>query len=166
MTLRRSLWSGTRASVQFYRHHSGDSPTVCEEGTRSYFTKQLQYLSDSGVQSVYLYIALDADTAAFIKYYGIGTGNFSSWLSFSDTFVSDNMDTFAEPKWDGSIYGYTPLSPNVYTADTRGPTVNSWLLDQVFDNLILKFDEPVTINASQIFISSGIFQRVVQCIPG
>jgi len=112
-------------------------------------------LSDSGVQSVYLYITLDADTAAFMKFYGIGTGNYSSWLSFTDTFVSDNMDTFAMPKWDGSIFGYSPLLPNVYTADTAAPTVSSWLLDRSLDTLILKFSEPVTINnASQIYISS------------
>ncbi len=111
-------------------------------------------LSDSGVQSVYLYITLDADTAAFMKFYGIASNNVSSWLSFSDTFVSDNMGTYAQPKWDGSIFGYTPLSPNSYTADIVAPGVSSWLLDRSNDFLVIKFNEPVTINnSSRIYIS-------------
>ena len=111
-------------------------------------------LSDSGMQSIYLYITLDADTASYMKFYGIASRNFSSWLSFGDAFVSDNMGTFALPKWDASIFGYTPISPDSYVADSVAPTVSSWLLDRSSNTLIVKFNEPVSIrNVSQIYIS-------------
>ena len=71
------------------------------------------------MQSIYLY-TLDSDTAAYMKFYGIGSSNHSSWLSFSDVFVSDNIGS-ALPKWDASVFGYTPISPDSYAADTVAP---------------------------------------------
>jgi hypothetical protein len=116
---------------------------------------QTSVVSGSGVNSVKLSIIIDSDTAAQMKYEGIATSLETSYISFSDAFASDQMSTYAEPKWDGTIYLYEPFLPNEYSADIAGPTLEKWQIDRMNKVVILHFDEPCNlVNSSWVYIST------------
>jgi len=52
-----------------------------------------------------LSIIIGDDTLAYMKYYGIGSSITTSYLSWSDTFLSDTTGNYLSPFWDASIYG-------------------------------------------------------------
>lgn len=112
--------------------------------------------SSSGIYSVYVYIVIDSETASYLKYKRIADKQATSFFAFSASFASDNMDTYALAKWDGSIYLFEPLAPDTYTADTTAPTLTRWQIDRTNRALILHFNEPVLLNnATSIIISDS-----------
>lgn len=121
--------------------------------------------SSSGSNSIYLYVIIDTETAAYVKYNRIADQLSTSYFAFSATFLSDNMDIFALPKWDGSIYLFEPFLPNTYIADSVAPKLSRWQIDRTNHIVILHFDEPVTLtNATSIIISSAASTSVTSAI--
>ena len=52
-----------------------------------------------------LRIIIGDDTLAYMKYYGIGSNDLTSYLAWSDVFVSDTAMNYLSPFWDASVYG-------------------------------------------------------------
>ena len=59
----------------------------------------------TGAASGQLTLSIDDDTMAFMKFSGIGLDLLSSYLSWSDVFVSDSSGNYLAPFWDASVYG-------------------------------------------------------------
>eukprot|EP01041_Mallomonas_annulata_P003287 gene3287-6514_t len=88
-------------------------------------------------------IALDVATLTFMKYEGIGLNGTTSMLTWGKTFVADSAGNYLLPLWDGSIYGYTPLVPGTFVADTTSPVLQKWYLDRQRGYIHMFFDEPI-----------------------
>ena len=52
-----------------------------------------------------LRITIDADTLAYMKYYGIGSSILTSYLAWSEVFLSDTSGNYLAPFYDASVYG-------------------------------------------------------------
>lgn len=64
-----------------------------------------QYSVGLSAASVDLTILLSDTTFYFLKYYGIGYDLGYIYLSWTDTFVSDNSGNYLSPSYDSSVFG-------------------------------------------------------------
>lgn len=121
---------------------------------------QFTALGDAGFSvgaagdSVHLTVKLTEDTVTFMKFYGIGRDFNSSYLSWSDVFVSDPAGNFLLPYWDRSVFvttEYSPRIPDTLIVDSTSPELDRWILDRDSKTLIGFFNEPVVLlNSSKL----------------
>lgn len=105
-----------------------------------------QYSVGVGSESTQMVISLSESTLNYLKLYGIGYATGYTYLSWSDTFVSDNSGNGLAPSWDSSVVGFHPRVPDYLTTDTAGPTLLRWFgfISSSGETFIkLFFDEPV-----------------------
>jgi len=64
-----------------------------------------QYSVGLDAESTQMVITFSENTLNYLKFYGIGYATGYSYLSWSDTFVSDNSGNGLAPSWDSSVVG-------------------------------------------------------------
>lgn len=65
------------------------------------------YSVGQAAESIQMVITFSESTLNFLKFYGIGYTTGYVYLSWSDTFVSDNSRNGLAPSWDSSVVGIT-----------------------------------------------------------
>lgn len=126
-----------------------------------------------------LRISLSEDTFRFLQFSGIGYDLLSSYLVWTDVFVSDNKGNYLLPFWDASVFGkyctasavchsnspqfpslgYSPRVPDYLVIDSIAPQLLRWYIDRSQPSapkLYLRWSEPILLlNQSLIALHSG-----------
>jgi hypothetical protein len=124
--------------------------------------------SDVDINSRFINIKLSDDTMAYMKQNGICKTIFTCYLSWTDTFLSDQFDNFALPVWDASVDGFHPIlttkvydAANIHTGyfyddDRLSPILNQWRVDRLAYKIYFTFNEPITaVNLNNMYIYSS-----------
>lgn len=90
-----------------------------------------------------------------LKFYGLATTAFNSYMSYTDKLVFDYAGNNLPPLWDGAVMGYSPRQPDTYVADTTSPALSRWYVDRDNYFIHMLFTEPVTILNSTAFLFSN-----------
>jgi len=105
-----------------------------------------QYTVGSDAASIQMVITFSESILNYLKFYGIGYAPGYTFLSWSDTFVSDNSGNGLAPTWDSSVVGFRPREPDYLISDITSPTLLRWFkFTSSSGDIFIKlyFDEPV-----------------------
>jgi hypothetical protein len=107
--------------------------------------------------STYVDVVIATDVLNSMKRQGIGISVSTSYMSWTDEFVTDVAGNYAPPVLDGSISGYFPMLPSTLTVDALGPGLQTWYLDKDVMVAYFIFNEPVFIRepTSMIITDQG-----------
>ena len=125
------------------------SRAISAQGTKLVLNESSFHI-DADIASKFLTVTQTSDQMAYLKYNSIAIRSNESFLAWTTTFMSDQFNNFALPKWDASVYGYTPAVPTTYTADVTSPTLSRFIIDRTNLVIVMEFDEPILINNASL----------------
>lgn len=98
---------------------------------------------------------LTGDVLLYMKFYGIGKTLKTTYISWNECFVKDYSGNCLEPRYDASVYKYSPMVPSVHITDKDSPILTRWYLSESDMILVLRFDEPVQISSLETIFIGG-----------
>ena len=76
-------------------------------------------------------------------YNNIGTSMTTSYLSYTNKFITDYSNNYTPPLWDTSVLHGVPVKPSFFTPDLIPPLLLRWYVDDVAGTGIFYFSAPV-----------------------